>query len=97
MSARERERIAQRKANLIARSEFERVRMSLLVHQLREQLAPPRLGGPKGGRASMIAAAVVGIGLPLLGRGRLSRLLRAGSAAMTMWRIARGWRTGRDR
>jgi hypothetical protein len=91
------ERIAERKALLVSRSELERMQIALDVHELRERIALPAAeAGGASGPARAIAAAVVGVGLPLLGRNRLSRMLRAGSLALTAWRIARNWRsTGR--
>jgi hypothetical protein len=87
--------IAQRKALLASRSELERMQITLLVHDLHERIAlPPRdedRAGP--GRAGRIAAAVVGIGVPLLGRRRLARTLRFASIGLTALRIARNWRS----
>jgi hypothetical protein len=92
---------AQRKALLVSRSELERLQIALLVHELRERIAPQRPERPerdrsgKGRRVGTVAAALVGVGLPLLGRQRLSRWLSMGSLAMTAWRVARQWRSGR--
>lgn len=89
---------AQRKALLVSRSELERLQIALLVHELRVRIMPPRMerdGGGKGRRAGPFAAALVGVGLPLLGRKRLSSWLRTASHAMTAWRVARQWRSGR--
>ncbi len=85
---------AQRKALLVSRSELERLQVALIVHELRERITPPRLDrgvSGKGRRAGKVAAAMVGVGLPLLGRKRLSRWLRMGSLVMTAWRVARQW------
>jgi hypothetical protein len=87
--------IADRKALLVARAEFERMQITLQTHQLRALILPPRTGRPRGARPGAIAAAVVGIGLPLLGRHRLSRLLKTGSLMLAAWRLARNWRSGR--
>lgn len=89
---------AQRKALLVARSELERLQIALVVHELRERVLPVgrRDRGATIGRPARIAAAVVGLGVPLLGRRRLGRLLRSASIAMTAWRVARNWRAGRD-
>jgi hypothetical protein len=89
---------AQRKALLVSRSEFERLQIALLVHELRERITPQRPQrdrSGKGRRAGTVAAALVGVGLPLLGQKRLSRWLSMGSFAMTAWRVARQWRSGR--
>jgi hypothetical protein len=91
-------KLAQRKALLVSRSELERLQFALIVHELRERITPPRLdrdGSGKGRRAGTVAAALVGVGLPLLGRKRLSRWLSTASLAMTAWRVSRQWRSGR--
>jgi hypothetical protein len=93
MSA-ERERLEQRKALLVARSELERMQLALTVHQLRERVAPDaRTTGDDGAsRPARLAAAIVAIGVPLLGRRQLGRLLRGASIAMTAARVVRNWR-----
>jgi hypothetical protein len=93
MSA-ERERLEQRKALLVARSELERMQLALTVHQLRERVSPDaRTAGDDGAsRPARLAAAIVAIGVPLLGRRQLGRLLRGASIAMTAARVVRNWR-----
>ena len=86
---------AERKALLVARAEFERMQIILQTHELRALILPPRTGRPRGARPGAIAAAVVGIGLPLLGRHRLSRVLKTGSLLLTAWRLTSNWRSGR--
>ncbi|MFM1988942.1 MAG: hypothetical protein RJA99_1899 [Pseudomonadota bacterium] len=89
MSRRER---AERKALLVSRSELERMQMSLLAHEIRDRVALPTLPRSRGsGRTGRLAAAVVAVGLPMLGRQRLARWLRFGSLGLTAWRIARQW------
>lgn len=87
---------ARRKSLLVARSELERLQIAQLVHELRDRVTPPRLERGRGRRAGTVAAALVGVGLPLLGRKRLSRWLSGASLAMTVFRVARQWRSGRD-
>ena len=94
MSSNRRERTAQRKAVLVSRSELERMQIALVIHELRDRVAPAAATRASGRRAGAIAAAVVGVGLPLFGRARLARLLRAGSFALTALRVARHWRSG---
>jgi hypothetical protein len=86
--------LAQRKALLASRSELERMQMAVTLHALRERIAPPRGDPARIGRPATIAAAIVGVGVPLLGRHRLGRMLRSVSLAMTAWRVLRNWRTG---
>jgi hypothetical protein len=93
VSAPEAERIAQRKALLVSRSELERLQIALTVHELREQVTPDRRVADDGGsRPARIAAAVVALGVPLLGRRQLGRVLRGASLAMTAARVLRNWR-----
>jgi hypothetical protein len=94
MSAHDRERVAQRKSLLLARSELERLQIALAVHELRERVLPERrpAGTDGASRPARIAAAVVAIGVPLLGRHRLGRMLRGVSIAMTAARVVRNWR-----
>jgi len=87
------QRIARSKALLASRAELERMQLALSIHELRERIAPARRLRPRGARPGMIAAAVVGVGLPLLGRTRLSRALRGVSIAMSAWRLVRHWRS----
>lgn len=87
-----REDIAQRKALLVSRAELDRLQIALAVHELRDSLAPPRSERTGTGRVGPIAAALVGIGLPLLGRKRLGHWLRVGSLALTALRFLRNWR-----
>lgn len=93
MSASDRERAAQRKALLVSRSELERLQIALTAHELRERVLPDRPSGEDGAsRPARIAAAIVAVGVPLLGRRRLGRVLHALSLAMTAARVVRNWK-----
>ena len=83
--------LADRKALLAARAELDRVRVALLVHDIRTTVSLPT-GPARRVRARPVAAALVGILLPLLGRARFGRWLRAASLALVAYRIARNWR-----
>ncbi|MEI7447212.1 MAG: hypothetical protein WCK28_20160 [Burkholderiales bacterium] len=90
MSADDRSR---RKALLVSRSALERMQLALLVHEIRDRVAPPAARGVRSaGTAGRVAAAMIAVGLPLLGRQRLGRWLRYGSMALTALRVARQWR-----
>lgn len=95
MTPAEREDIARRKSLLVTRSELERMQLALVVHELRDRMLPAPGEPSRSSRPAAVAAALVGIGVPLFGRRRLARLLRGVSLAMTAWRIARNWRSGR--
>jgi len=92
MSRPARDDIARRKALLVSRAELDRLQIALTAHQLRDALLPPRSERTGTGRVGPIAAALVGVGLPLLGRRRLGRWLRIGSIALTALRVVRNWR-----
>jgi hypothetical protein len=93
MSGSDPDRTAQRKALLVSRSELERLQIALTVHELRERVLPDRPAGDDGAsRPPRIAAAIVSIGVPLLGRRQLGRVLRGMSIAMTAARVVRNWR-----
>jgi hypothetical protein len=93
MSAPDADRISQRKALLVSRSELERLQIALTVHELRERVVPDRRVADDGGsRPARIAAALVAVGVPLLGRRQLGRVLRGASLAMTAARVLRNWR-----
>lgn len=92
MSRPSRDDLARRKALLVSRAELDRLQIALAIHQLRDTVAPPRGDRARTGRAGAIAATLVGVGLPLLGRHRLGRWLRIGSLALTALRVVRNWR-----
>jgi hypothetical protein len=94
MNRDEQERLEQRKALLRSKAELERVQMSLLVHDIREMIVPARAPRARGKRPGMLAATLVGIGLPLIGHQRLTRALRGVSLGMAAWRVYRNWRSG---
>lgn len=92
MSADARDELARRKALLVSRAELERLQLALALHDLRDRIRPPVSPRARGKRPGLIAAALVGVGVPLLGRVRLSRMLRHASLALTVLRVVRQWR-----
>lgn len=86
------EALERRKALLASRAELERMQLALALHDLRTQVRPAPSARPRGRRPGMVAAAVVGLGVPLLGRARLSRMLKGVSLALSVWRVVRNWR-----
>jgi hypothetical protein len=93
MSREDRERTEQRKALLVSKAELERIQMSLLVHDIREMIVPAQATRARGKRPGMVAATLVGIGVPLIGRQRLTRALRGVSLGLAVWRMYRNWRS----
>ncbi len=93
MTAAQREALAQRKQLLGSRAELERLQITVALHDLRAIVSPAVAESGRGrSRAAMLAAAIVGVGVPLFGRSKLSRVLQLGSMAMTAWRVSRNWR-----
>lgn len=88
------DRLEQRKSLLRSKAEFERVQMSLITHEIRELVAPARIPRAPGKRPGMLAATLIGVGLPLIGRQRLTRALRGVSLGLAAWRMYRNWRSG---
>jgi hypothetical protein len=89
-------RIAERKAVLTARAQLERMQCTLAIENLRDTLFPSRPARPRGARPGRLAAAIVALGVPLLGRNKLSHALRTVSLALTGWRIVRNWNRRRS-
>ena len=84
---------AERKALLAARAEFYRQRVLLAVLEIKAIVAPASLSD-RVESARPVAAAVIGLMGPLLGRHRLARWLRFASFALFAVRLARSWRDG---
>ena len=91
MNTRDLTALAERKALLVTRSQLDRVRITLAVHEIRAIIRP----APEPGRSAAFrptAAMIVGFAAPLLGIGRIARWVRFASFALTAFRIARSWR-----
>ena len=91
MNTRHRFELAERKAQLVAQAHLDRARLTLAVHQVRHIVSPPvdpsRVDGLRP-----TAATILKLVLPLLGTGRVGRILRVVSVGLTALRIARNWR-----
>jgi hypothetical protein len=83
--------LAERKALLAARAEFDRARVALALHEVRTAVALP-IGPARRARARPVAKVLVRLFGPLLGRARFGRWLRAASLALVAYRIVRNWR-----
>lgn len=94
MNREQHDRLEQRKSLLRSKAEFERIQMSLITHEIRELVAPARAPRAPGKRPGMMAATLIGVGLPLIGRQRLARALRGVSLGLAAWRMYRNWRSG---
>ena len=82
---------AERKALLVTRAEFDRQRILLSAYEIREIVAPSSVAD-RVGSSRPIAATVITLMGPLLGRHRLARWLRFASLALVAVRLARNWR-----
>ncbi len=88
--------LGQRKALLMAKAGIDRVQLATAMHDIGDQLRPKAVLQSAGGRSGLLATAVIGLGIPLLGRTRLSRTLKTVSIAMTALRVLKNWRNLRD-
>lgn len=85
--------LEQKKALLLARAEYDRLHLELTARALRERIALPSASGSGPSRsASLLATAMVALGVPLVGRTRLLRWMKLGSIGLTLYRIVRQWR-----
>lgn len=90
MSASQADR-AERKALLAVRAELDRQRVALAVHEIKAIVASSSVGD-RADSARPIAATVISLIGPLVGRYRLARWLRVASFALVAIRLARNWR-----
>jgi hypothetical protein len=85
--------LAERKARLIAQSDLQRMQALLAFHAARRAVSPPA-PAERSQASRSIATTLIGLALPLVGGGRLRRLLRTLSIAATALRLFRAWRAG---
>lgn len=84
--------LAERKARLITQADLQRMQALHAWRATRSILMPPPPA--ERSRASRsVAATLIGLSLPLLGSGRLRRLIRKVSIGVTAYRAFRAWRT----
>jgi hypothetical protein len=86
--------LAERRAHLVTRAHLDRARLTLAVLEVRVVLSPP----PDRARSAElrpIAARILAFAVPVLGMTRVGRFLRIASYALTAYRIARNWGSGR--
>jgi hypothetical protein len=82
---------AERKALLATRAELDRQRVALAVLEIKAIVAPSSIAD-RVDSARPIAATVIGLMGPLVGRHRLARWLRVASFALVAVRLVQGWR-----
>ena len=91
-SARE---LADRKARLVAQADLQRMQALLAWHDVRSVVSPPRPPSTPGSRAIGIASKLLMVAIPLLGVGRMRRVMRYASLGMMVVRALGSWRVGR--
>lgn len=88
----QRERLAQRKALLIARADLERLHLSLAWRQLRS-VVEPEIPPGRAAWARPRAATLLRFAVPLLGGEQAGRILRGLSLGLVIYRTIRHWRS----
>ena len=83
--------ISERKARRVAQSDLHRMQALLAGHAARRIVAPPA-PAERSGASRSIAAAIIGVAVPLFGSGRMRGPLRTLSTIATALRIWRAWR-----
>ena len=83
--------LSERKARLVAQSDLHRMQALLAWHAARRIVAPPAPAERSGASRSM-AAAIIGIAVPLLGARRMRGALRPLSMIATALRIWIAWK-----
>jgi len=85
---------SERKALLATRAEFDRQRVTLAAYEIKGIVAPSSVAD-RVDSARPIAATVISLMGPLVGRHRLARWLRFASFALVAVRLARHGRDGK--
>ena len=86
--------LAERRAQLVTRIHLDRARVTLALLEIRAVVSP----APDPTRSSELrptAAKILNFAVPLFGTTRVGRWLRIASYAMSAFRIARNWSSGR--
>jgi hypothetical protein len=83
--------IVARKQLLVAQAEFDRLKLAMAVHDVRRIVRPSVGAGQRAGAYST-ASRLIGFALPVLGRSRVGRVLRALSIGLAVYRFFRGMR-----
>jgi len=84
----------ERKALLATRAELARQRDALAVYEIKAIVAPSSVAD-RVASARPIAATMISLMAPLVGRHRLARWLRYASFALVATRLVRNWRDDR--
>ncbi len=85
---------AERKAFLVLKADLDRLQFRIAVRQVRNIVLPP-VAPERAVWAAPLAGTLVGLALPLVGKQRLTSLVRTLSIALTVYRVIRNWRASR--
>jgi hypothetical protein len=81
---------SERKALLVLRSDVERLRLRMAVLQVRTIIAPP-VSPDRTAWAAPLVGALLAFTVPLVGSGKLARIVRTLSFVVTAYRVVRSW------
>ncbi len=84
--------LAGRKARLMAQADLQRMQALLAWHDVKSVVSPPRKPSTPGSRAFGIASKLLMVAIPVLGVGKLRRVMRYASLGMMAFRAFRSWR-----
>jgi hypothetical protein len=79
-----------RKELLIAQAEIDRLAFAMALHDVR-RVVRPSIDAVHRSHANTTASRVLAFAAPLLGAARTSRVVRALSVALTIYRFLRRW------
>jgi hypothetical protein len=79
-----------RKELLIAQAEIDRLAFAMALHDVR-RVVRPSIDAVHRAHSNTTASKVLAFAAPLLGAARLSRVVRALSVALTIYRFLRRW------
>ena len=82
------EDLAARKELLIAQAEFDRLAFALALHDVRRVIRPS-LDASRRSSAESTASKLLAFAAPIFGAARMSRVVRALSIALTIYRFLR--------
>lgn len=77
-----------KKELLIAQAEFDRIALAMALHDVRRLVRPSHEGARRASDNST-ASRILAFAAPLLGTARMSRVVRALSIALTIYRFLR--------
>lgn len=80
-----------KKQLLSAQAEFDRLKLTISMHDMRRVLRPSLAAADASDRQST-TSRLLGFTMPLIGRSQIGRVMRAVSLALSVYRFLRGFR-----